>query len=131
MPDAGASFILPRLVGEARARAMALLAEPISAERAEAWGMIWQCVDDDDLLMRAAALAVRLAEGPTAAYGLMKRAFAASAANSFDGQLDLERDLQAEAGGGDDHAEGLRAFREKRPPRFGGDRAARHGEDGR
>ena len=89
VPDAGGTWFLPRLVGEARARALMMLAEPIGAEQAEAWGMIWRAVDDDELMGAAREIAARLAAGPMHAYGLMKRAFAASAVNGLDAQLDL------------------------------------------
>ncbi len=118
VPDSGGTWFLPRLVGEARARALMMLAEPIGAEQAEAWGMIWRAVDDAELMGEARALAERLAAGPTHAYGLMKRAFAASSANSLDAQLDCERDLQREAGAADEYVEGVRAFLEKRPANF-------------
>ena len=97
-----------------------MLADPIGAEEAEAWGMIYRAVDDDQLMGQAREIAERLAAGPTRAYGLMKRAFAASFVNSLDAQLDLERDLQREAGGTDDFVEGVRAFLEKRQANFGG-----------
>lgn len=116
--DCGGSFFLPRLVGDARARAMAMLGEPVSARQAEAWGMIWRVVDDIALQAEAQALAEKLAAGPTHALALIKRQFAASPANDLPTQLDLERDLQAEAGRGPDYAEGVRAFIEKRRPRF-------------
>jgi 2-(1,2-epoxy-1,2-dihydrophenyl)acetyl-CoA isomerase len=119
IPDCAGTWLLPRLVGAARARALALLAEPLAAEAAADWGLIWQAVDDDRLLPEAEALAARLAAGPTRAYCLMKRALAAAMTNDLDHQLDLERDLQAEAAAAPDHAEGVRAFLEKRPPRFG------------
>ena len=98
IPDAGGTFILPRLVGEARARALMMLADPIGAEEAAAWGMIYRAVDDEDLMGEARTIAERLAAGPTHAFGLIKRALAASASASLDAQLDLERDLQREAG---------------------------------
>jgi 2-(1,2-epoxy-1,2-dihydrophenyl)acetyl-CoA isomerase len=120
VPDVGGTWILPRLVGDARARALMMLADPIGAEEAAAWGMIYRAVDDDQLMGQAREIAERLAAGPTRAYGLMKRAFAASFVNSLDAQLDLERDLQREAGRTDDFVEGVRAFLEKRQANFGG-----------
>ena len=118
IPDAGGTFVLPRLIGEARARALMMLAEPVKAEQAEALGMIYRAVDDADLMGEAHVLAERLAAGPTQALGLMKRALAASPANNLDAQLDLERDLQREAGAGDEYVEGVRAFLDKRPADF-------------
>src|SRR5208282_2012531 len=123
IPDAGGTWILPRLVGEARARALMMLADPIGAEEAEAWGMIYRAVDDSDLMGEARVLAERLAAGPTHALGLIKRALVASPGSSLDAQLDLERDLQREAGGRDEYREGVRAFLEKRPADFLGKRA--------
>ena len=118
IPDAGGTFVLPRLIGEARARALMMLAEPIGAEQAQAIGMIYRAVDDQDLMGEAHTIAERLASGPTHALGLMKHALAASPTNSFDAQLALERDLQHEAGAGDEYLEGVRAFLDKRPADF-------------
>jgi 2-(1,2-epoxy-1,2-dihydrophenyl)acetyl-CoA isomerase len=118
VPDAGGTWFLPRLVGDARARALTILAEPIGAEEAEAWGMIHRAVDDAELMGQARVIAERLAAGPTRAFGLIKRALAASPDNSLDAQLDLERDLQREAGAAVEYVEGVRAFLEKRPPNF-------------
>jgi 2-(1,2-epoxy-1,2-dihydrophenyl)acetyl-CoA isomerase len=118
IPDAGGTFVLPRLVGDARARALMMLAEPIGSERAEAIGMIYRVVDDQDLMGEAHTVAERLAAGSTHALGLMKRALAASPTNGLDAQLDLERDLQREAGKSDDYLEGVRAFLDKRPVNF-------------
>ena len=118
IPDAGGTFVLPRLIGDARARALMMLAEPIGAEQAQAIGMIYRAVDDEDLMGEAHTIAARLAAGPTHALGLIKRALAASPTNTLDAQLDLERDLQREAGASDDYREGVRAFLEKRPVNF-------------
>jgi 2-(1,2-epoxy-1,2-dihydrophenyl)acetyl-CoA isomerase len=123
IPDSGGTFFLPRLVGDARARALVMLADPIGAEQAEAWGMIFRAVDDSDLMGEAQTLAERLAAGPTHALGLIKRALFASPSNSLDAQLDLERDLQREAGAADEYREGVSAFLEKRPADFAGKRA--------
>lgn len=120
IPDAGGTFILPRLVGLARAKGLAMLAEPLSAADAEAWGLIWKAVDDDRLEAEVAALAGRLAAAPTYGLGLAKRAFAASSTNTLAQQLDLERDLQRLAGASPDAREGIAAFLAKRPARFTG-----------
>jgi 2-(1,2-epoxy-1,2-dihydrophenyl)acetyl-CoA isomerase len=120
IPDCGGTWFLPRLVGDARARALAMLGEPVAAEQAEAWGMIWKAIDDDALMPQAEALAAQLAAGPTEAYALMKRALLAAPANTLDAQLDLECDLQQRAASGADFGEGVRAFVEKRAPRFTG-----------
>src|SRR2546422_346320 len=120
VPDSGGTFFLPRLVGSARAMGLALLGEKLSAEDAERWGLIWKAVDDDKLLAEANALARALAAGPTKGYGLVKRAIYASAGNSLEAQLDLERDLQRDAGFSADYREGVSAFMEKREPRYQG-----------
>jgi 2-(1,2-epoxy-1,2-dihydrophenyl)acetyl-CoA isomerase len=120
IPDSGGTWFLPRLVGSARARALALLAEPVTAGQAEAWGMIWRSVEDARLMDEATALALRLAKGPTIGLGLIKEALDASSGNALEAQLDLECRLQREAGRTPDYAEGVRAFTEKRAPRFTG-----------
>jgi len=118
--DSGGTFFLPRLVGSARAMGLALLAEKLSAEDAAAWGLIWKVVDDAQLMNEALSIARNLSEGPTKGYGLIKKAFAMSATNSLDAQLDLERDLQRQAGFTEDYREGVSAFKEKRKPKFKG-----------
>jgi 2-(1,2-epoxy-1,2-dihydrophenyl)acetyl-CoA isomerase len=120
VPDAGGSWSLARILGEPRAKALALLAEPLDAETAAAWGLIWKAVDDATLFDEATAIARRLAAGPTRGLGLTKRAIQAAATNGLDAQLDLERDLQREAGRTADYAEGVTAFLEKRKPEFSG-----------
>jgi 2-(1,2-epoxy-1,2-dihydrophenyl)acetyl-CoA isomerase len=120
VPDCGGTWFLPRLVGMARARALALLADPVPAETAAEWGMIWQAVDDDRLLEEAHTLAARLAGQATATLGLIKRALDSAATHSLDRQLDVERDLQVRAAQSPDYAEGVRAFLEKRRPVFSG-----------
>lgn len=120
IPDAGSTFFLPRLVGEARARGLALLADKIGAEQAAAWGLVWKVVDDDQLLPEARALADHLATQPTRGLALIKQALNRSAANDLDRQLDVERDLQRIAGRTEDYREGVAAFLAKRPPQFKG-----------
>jgi 2-(1,2-epoxy-1,2-dihydrophenyl)acetyl-CoA isomerase len=120
IPDCGGSWLLPRLVGRARARGLALLAEPLSAEQAEAWGLIWKVIDDAALMDEAHRLAAQLATQPTAGLALIKQALDAAETNDLDRQLDLERDLQGRAGRTADYSEGVAAFFEKRPPRFTG-----------
>ena len=120
IPDCGGTWFLPRLVGRARARALAMLAEPLPAETAAEWGLIWRVVPDEKLLDEAHGLAARLASQATQALALVKQALDAAELNTLDRQLDLERDLQCEAGNTPDYAEGVRAFLEKRPPVFTG-----------
>ncbi|MFL5125550.1 MAG: 2-(1,2-epoxy-1,2-dihydrophenyl)acetyl-CoA isomerase PaaG [Microvirga sp.] len=122
LPDSGGTWFLPRLVGSARARGLALLAEPLPAEKAEAWGLIWKAVDDESLMIEAEKLAAHLATQPTIGLGLTKQAVDASWGNTLDRQLDLERDLQGEAGRTPDYAEGVSAFFAKRAPSFTGRR---------
>jgi len=120
IPDAGGTYVLPRLVGQARALGMALLAEPVSAEQAEAWGLIWKCVDDEALSTETNRVATQLAAGPTKAYALIKKALYASSQNNAERQLALEAELQRQAGRTADFKEGVQAFLEKRPARFSG-----------
>ncbi|MBY4677154.1 2-(1,2-epoxy-1,2-dihydrophenyl)acetyl-CoA isomerase PaaG [Marinobacterium arenosum] len=120
VPDSGGTYTLPRLVGQARAMGLAMLGDKIKAEQAEQWGMIWKAVDDEALKDEALALAKQLATQPTKGLALIKRAINASWNNSFDEQLDLERDLQTLAGRTEDYREGVAAFMEKRQPNFKG-----------
>ncbi len=120
VPDSAGTFTLPRLVGSARAMGLAMLGDKIKAEQAEQWGMIWKAVEDDALKDEALAMARHLATQPTKGLALIKRAINASWNNSFDEQLDLERDLQTLAGRTDDYREGVAAFMEKRQPNFTG-----------
>lgn len=121
IPDAGGTWTLPRLVGEARARALALLGDKLPAETAADWGLIWQCLDDEALMPAAREMAGSLARGPTKGLGLIKRALNASPDNDFETQLALERDLQRIAGRTRDYGEGVAAFMEKRAARFTGE----------
>ncbi len=123
IPDAGGTWTLTRRLGEARAKGLAMTATALSAERAEAWGLIWQAVEDARLMAEARALAARLAAGPTGALALTKALIQAAASNDIDTQLDAEARAQKQCGAAPDYAEGVRAFLEKRPPRFGGGRA--------
>src|ERR1700730_6439344 len=113
IPDSGGTWFLPRLVGAARARALAMLAEPLPAETAAEWGLIWHMVEDERLMDEAQVLAARLAAQASTALALTQRALAASGNNTLDHQLDLEGELQLAAGKSPDHAEGVRAFLDK------------------
>jgi 2-(1,2-epoxy-1,2-dihydrophenyl)acetyl-CoA isomerase len=120
VPDCGGSYFLPRLVGTARAMGLALLAEKLSAEQAAGWGLVWKCVEDAELAAETDRLAAQLAAGPTRGYAHIKRALYASAGNTLDQQLELERDYQRLLGFSEDYREGVAAFSEKRPPKFTG-----------
>jgi 2-(1,2-epoxy-1,2-dihydrophenyl)acetyl-CoA isomerase len=120
VPDSGGTWFLPRLVGNARARGLALLAQEIKAEKAAEWGMIWRCVADDALIYEARRICDHFSFAPTQGLALIRRALDASSSNDLDTQLDLERDLQREANMLPDYAEGVRAFMEKRKPKFQG-----------
>lgn len=119
-PDCGGSYFLPRLVGSARAMGLAMLGEKLSAEQAADWGLIWRCIDDEQLLPEAKALAANLASGPTRGLALIKQEIHASIDNDLETQLNLERDLQRQAGQTEDHREGVNAFLEKRKPCYRG-----------
>ena len=119
-PDAGASWLLPARIGQARAMALALTGAPVTAEQAADWGMIWQCHDDAALMPAAEALVSQLAAGPTAAYAATKALVQDAATNSLSDQLDAEAAAQQALGRSADYAEGVRAFLAKRPARFGG-----------
>lgn len=120
IPDVGGSYALPRLVGQARAMGLAMLGEQISGEQAADWGLIWRAVNDDQLMDEAKGMARQLATQPTVALGLIKRAINASATNDLDQQLELERDLQRQAGKTEDFTEGVNAFLDRRPANFRG-----------
>lgn len=120
VPDSGGTFFLPRLIGDARARALVMLGDALPAEQAAEWGLIWKVVDNEALMAEAEALAAHLATQPTQGLALTKQAMNESSANDLDAQLDLERDLQRQAGRTPDYAEGVRAFMEKRAAVFTG-----------
>jgi 2-(1,2-epoxy-1,2-dihydrophenyl)acetyl-CoA isomerase len=117
--DGGSTFLLPRLVGLARARELLLLDRRLSAEEARDWGLVYEICDSRDLAEAAEALAARLSVGPTASYGAMKRLLLASHRQDFRSQVDDEAALIARLSTSDDAAAGILAFREKRPPVFG------------
>ena len=120
VPDAGGTWILPRIVGPKLALALMLTADQIPAADAQRMGLVYQVYDDITFGDEVAALAKRLAQGPSHTFRLIKEAVHASGGNELKVQLDLERDLQRKAGASADFSEGVAAFREKRPPRFQG-----------
>jgi len=120
VPDAGGTFLLPRLVGSARAMGLAMLGDKLTAEQAEQWGLIWKCVDDAQFASTVEALVEQLAQAPTRGLAAIKRALHASADNSLEQQLALERDAQRDLGQSADYREGVAAFLAKRAPAFTG-----------
>lgn len=118
MPDSGGTWVLPRLVGHARASALMMLGDAVTADEAVAMGMIYKAVDDDQLMAHAQTMAAQLASQPAAALASIKRALLKSLDHDFDTQLDLERDYQRVLGASADYREGVSAFLEKRPPRY-------------
>lgn len=120
VPDTGGTFFLPRLVGLARATALMMLSEKLPAQKALEWGMIYSVVPHAVLMETAHALARQLATMPTRGLALTKRALNASMGNHLLAQLDVEAEMQREAGRTEDFAEGVRAFLEKRKPVYSG-----------
>ena len=120
IPDSGGTWVLPRLVGQARALGLALTGDPLLAEQAESWGLIWKCVDDDKLQDEVNALAAKFAKGPTRGLAATKALIRGSWQNDLSTELNLERDMMRELGYSADYKEGVAAFLEKRKPNFTG-----------
>lgn len=123
IPDTGASWHLPKLLGEARAKGLAMLSEPLSAQKAEEWGLIWKTVPDENLMDDARAMAAKLAAGPTFGIAETKQAIQSAAGNDLDQHLDLETEAMRRCGQHEDYSEGVAAFLEKRAPNFSGRRS--------
>lgn len=120
VPDAGSTYILPRLIGEARAKAMTMLGEKVSAKTALDWGMIYDVVPDNQLQEQTKQIALKLAAGPTKTLSSIRQLLAISASNSFAAQLQAEALAQRGAAKSRDCVEGVTAFIQKRPPTFSG-----------
>jgi 2-(1,2-epoxy-1,2-dihydrophenyl)acetyl-CoA isomerase len=120
VPDGGSTWLLPRLIGKARAAELSLLGEKLPAEKALEWGLVNRVFDDADLVPKAIELAHDLASGPTVALSLIRQLYWESPHNTYEQQLNLERQSQSKAGRSADFKEGVRAFLEKRPAKFTG-----------
>lgn len=118
IPDSGGSWVLPRLVGQARALGLALTGEPLAAEIAAEWGLIWKVVDDDALVGVADGLVTKFSTAPTAGLAATKRLIRESWLNSLDAELVVERDAMRKLGASHDYQEGVSAFLAKRRPAF-------------
>lgn len=121
IPDSGGTWQLPRALGLPRAKALAMLGEKLPAETAEAWGLIWKCIDDDRLMEEATGLARHLAAQPTRALARIKQAMHAAFSNTLHEQLEMEKGFMRELGYSHDYREGVAAFRGKRKPEFRGE----------
>lgn len=121
IPDTGGTWVLPRLVGPARAMGLALLGDKLPAEKAEEWGLIWRCVPDEALMDEAMAMAEHFAKAPTKGLAFTKKAMLASWTNTLEQQLQLEASMMRELGYTRDYREGVAAFVEKRQPQFKGE----------
>jgi 2-(1,2-epoxy-1,2-dihydrophenyl)acetyl-CoA isomerase len=118
VPDSGGTWLLPRLVGTARAIGLAFLGDKLPAIQAAEWGLIWRCVEDGELAATVDALATQLAAAPTLGLARTKQAMYGTWERTLAGQLEVERDMQRELGWSQDYAEGVAAFTAKRAPRF-------------